>query len=389
MPRLTNRLPGLLTALAIQTCTIATAAEIRVGPGEVIERIAEAARLAQDGDTVTILPGVYRGDVALWQQDRLTIRGLGDGPILDADGQSMEGKAIWVIRGGTIRIDNITFRGARVPDQNGAGIRFERGQLTVTSSRFIDNENGILTSNDRDARLLIENSVFTQAPHHPGALHHLIYVGRIAHFSLRGSAVHGGYRGHLVKSRARAHRIEYNWLVDGPDGEASYELEFPEGGQATVLGNIIGQSGSTENLTLISYGAEGYHWPDNQLALSHNTLINSRPGGGRFLHVWQHDAGAEPAVMARNNLLIGFGLFALGNPGEFIDNPSIAPRAARNDPDAYRLAEDSLLRGHAGAAPPWQNTALQPTHEFTPPTGTRPLAPPHRWVPGAFQTPPQ
>ena len=384
----TKRLPGLITALAIQAFTVATAAELRVGPGEPVARIADAARLAQDGDTVIILPGVYRGDVALWQQDRLTIRGLGDGPILDADGRSIEGKAIWVIRGGNIRIDNITFRGARVPDQNGAGIRFERGQLTVTNSRFIDNENGILTSNDGDARLAIENSVFAQAPHHPGALHHLIYVGRIAHFSLRGSAVRGGHRGHLVKSRARTHRIEYNWLVDGPGGEASYELEFPEGGQATVIGNIIGQSASTSNLTLISYGAEGYRWPDNQLALSHNTLINDRPGGGRFLHVWQHDASAQPAVMACNNLRIGLGLFALGNPGEFVDNPSITPRASGNAPDAYRLDADSLLRGHAGAAPNWRTITLQPTHEFTPPAGTRALALPRHWAPGAFQTPP-
>ena len=377
-----------MPALAALACSVAMAADIRVGPNESIQRIADAARLAQDGDTVTILPGHYRGDVALWQQDRLTIRGLGDGPVLDADGQSVEGKAIWVIRGGTIVIDNITFRGARVAHFNGAGIRFERGKLTVRSSRFVDNETGIMTSNDPNARLQIENCTFSRAPRHAGALHHLLYVGRIAYFSLRGSRVEGGYNAHLVKSRAQTQRIEYNWLVDGPDGEASYSLEFPEGGAATVIGNIIGQSASTSNLTLISYGAEGYRWPDNRLVLSHNTLINDRSGGGRFLQVWQHDAHAAPTVMARNNLLVGVGVFALGNPGEFIPNPGLVLATDRNDADAYRLERDSLLRGHVEAAPMWRGIALQPTHEFAPPAGTRPLTAPRRWAPGAFQTPP-
>lgn len=46
----------------------ANAATLRVGSQEKIIRIAEAARLAKDGDTVEILPGEYRGDVAVWQQ---------------------------------------------------------------------------------------------------------------------------------------------------------------------------------------------------------------------------------------------------------------------------------------------------------------------------------
>ena len=88
----------------------------RVGPAQPLTRIADAARVAQDGDTVEIEPGIYRHDVAIWRQDNLTIRGLGGGAVLEADGASAEDKAIWVIRGGTITIENIEFRGARVPD---------------------------------------------------------------------------------------------------------------------------------------------------------------------------------------------------------------------------------------------------------------------------------
>lgn len=374
----------LLALVAVVYCCPLSAEVLRVGPQAPIRHIADAARLARDGDTVEIAPGHYPGDVAVWTQQRLSIRGLGDGPVLEAAGRSAEGKAIWVVRGGDIRIDNITFRGARVPHLNGAGIRFERGHLTVSNSRFFDNENGILTSNDPSARLYVENSVFAQAPRHPGALHHLLYVGRIAEFTLRGSRIEGGYRGHLVKSRAQRHRIEYNRIVDGPEGEASYELEFPEGGHARVIGNIIGQSPHTANPALISFGAEGYRGADNRLVLSHNTLINAAHPGARFLHVWPPGTSPGPEVMARNNLLVGYGAFALGNPGEFVGNLRATDRAL--DAEEARLGADSLLRGAVRTAPPWHGTELRPTREFAAPLGSRALAPPQHWAPGAMQS---
>ena len=51
-----------------------------------------------------------------------------------------------MVRGGAITIENIEFTGARVPDKNGAGIRFEQGQLEVRDCIFENNQNGILTA---------------------------------------------------------------------------------------------------------------------------------------------------------------------------------------------------------------------------------------------------
>jgi hypothetical protein len=79
---------------------------LTVGKGAPIETIAEAARLAKDGDTIDILPGEYHADVAVWLQKRLTIRGVGETPVLKADGRSAEGKAIWVLRNGEFVIEN-------------------------------------------------------------------------------------------------------------------------------------------------------------------------------------------------------------------------------------------------------------------------------------------
>jgi hypothetical protein len=94
---------------------------------------------------------------------------------------------------------------------------------------------GILTANSADLTLEVIDSEFGDAPHHQGDLHHLLYVGRIGKFVLRGSRFSNGYLGHLVKSRARENHILYNLLVDGAGGKASYELEFPNGGSPMSL----------------------------------------------------------------------------------------------------------------------------------------------------------
>ena len=88
-----------------------------------------------------------------------------------ADGISAEGKAIWVIRNGDFLIDNIEFRGARVAEGNGAGIRFEGGKLQIRNCVFLDNQNGILTSNNGSAELIIEASLFADAPNQGQLLH--------------------------------------------------------------------------------------------------------------------------------------------------------------------------------------------------------------------------
>ena len=85
-----------------------------VGPGEMVSTVTEAARLARDGDVIEIRSGNYRGQTAIWTQNNLLIRGIGKRPVMIADGQSAEDKAIWVVRGGNVRIENIEFRGARV-----------------------------------------------------------------------------------------------------------------------------------------------------------------------------------------------------------------------------------------------------------------------------------
>jgi hypothetical protein len=385
-----RRVRDALVSVALALCaTSVSGATLVVGPEAPIRTVAEAARLARDGDVVEISSGVYAGDVAVWLQKRLTIRGVGaTAPIMRADGRSSEGKAIWVLRHGVFDIENIAFEGARVPDLNGAGIRFERGSLALRRCRFVDNENGVLTGNDESSELTVEDSEFAHAPRDRGALKHLLYVGRIARFSLTGSYFHGGFEGHLVKSRARESRVAYNLLDDGVGGMAAYELEFPECGTAYVVGNVIGQSATTTNPAVVAYGAEGAHWSANALYLSHNTLISDLEAGTAFLRVWRERLPAVPRILAINNLTIGRGTFAPAAGDRFQGNRAL-PRAAMRDARAldFRLGKLSPLRG-AGVVPPVvDGHPLAPDEEFMLPLGTRPIRRPRAWTPGAYQTP--
>lgn len=369
-------------------CVSATAeAEIlRVGPYEKFTRIADAAKRAKDGDTVEILPGEYRADVAVWGQKQLTIRGIGERPVLIADGASAEGKAIWVIRNGDFRIHNVEFRGARVQDGNGAGVRLERGRLHVSGSVFVDNQNGILTGNESDTELRIENTLFAEAPRNVD-LPHLLYAGRIARLEVSGCRFHRGYEGHLIKSRARYNDIRYNLIHDGPGGEASYEIDLPNGGTAFVVGNVIGQSAHTQNPVVVAYGAEGHIWPASGLYLSHNTLLSERMAGAWFLRVWNDNLPAGTEIKAVNNLTVGLGVFTLAAPGEFSGNvPAIGALLGGPDILDFTLAPDSILRRLGTEPGQARGYSLAPAAEFALPIGTRALQAPPRWAPGAFQT---
>lgn len=379
----------MLPAWAASTFTVA--------PGQ---SLAQAVQQAADGDVIELLPGEHRGQVAVLAQRRLIVRGApgGSRPVLLADGQSAEGKAILVIRGGSLQIENLEFRGARVADHNGAGIRFERGQLWVRNCAFYDNQNGILAGNVDDAELTVENSVFGQAPPNT-TLPHLIYVGRIARFVLQGSHLSGGLHGHLVKSRARVNEVRYNHLVDGSGGRASYELEFPNGGSAVVVGNVIAQSEHSSNPAIVSFGAEGDvpaaepRAPRvHSLVLINNTLVNSGWRPAQFVRV--HEDRLRSPVQQRwaNNLFVGLGVadvvwgdLARGN------YPALA-LALRNPAQGdFSLNASSLLRGRGIApqelddGPDRALRALWPNAEFTPPLGSRPLTEMKQWSPGAHQ----
>ena len=330
----------------IDPATVTKQAVMQVGPGRAITTLRDAARQAQDGMLIEVDAGRYLRDTAVWTQNDLTLRAVGGRVQLVAGGSAAENKGIWVVRAKNMVVEGFDFEGAASTHHNGAGIRLESGSLRVRGCSFSHNQMGLLTANDPhnalSTTLDIENSEFSHNGR-PDGHNHQLYVGRIARLTVTGSYFHHGRVGHLVKSRAAVNHIHYNRLSDELGGNASYELEFPDGGVATVVGNLIVQGSQTQNPHLIAFGAESLHWRRNEIYLVNNTLVDNLPKGGVFLRT----APGTQIIKAVNNLLVGGKENIAPFKAKFVFNNVFADwddfvLAARED---FRLKPTSRLRG--------------------------------------------
>ena len=316
----------------------------RVGPDRALTTPSAAAAVAGDGDTVLIDAGTYAGDVATWIQDDLTLRGDGGRAHLRADGNDAQGKAIWVIAGDRTTVDRIEFSGATVPDHNGAGIRQEGTDLTVTRSWFHDNETGILTGADPDSDVVIRRSRFFRNGAGDGYSHNL-YVGAVRSLTVVGSVLAGADTGHELKSRAARNTIVANLITDG-DATASYSIDLPNGGRSLISGNVVVQGPRSENSALVSYGAEGLTNASRILWVVNNTFVNRRDAG-TFVALAEGSS-----AHLRNNLLVG--------PGDLTGGAAADGRATRwvglagclaPDADDFRLRPSSPAVDRGVAVP--------------------------------------
>lgn len=165
-------------------------------------------------------------------------------------------------------------------DKNGAGIRHQGTNLIVRNCYFHDNEDGILGSPlaDGSGSVLIDSTELANNGAGDGQSHNT-YLNHYAEVTLTHSYSHGAKVGHLFKSRALKNSILYNRLTDEAGTTASYELDFPNGGVAFVIGNAIEQSAATGNGSVIAFGEEGGLGTPSQLFLVNNTIVNDRSAG--------------------------------------------------------------------------------------------------------------
>jgi hypothetical protein len=340
--------PALASVPAGSTaCDTATGRVLNVGAGQTYTVPSAAAAVARDGDVIRIVAADYRGDVATWRQNNLTICGVGGLPRLFADGNSAGGKAIWVVSGTNTTVDSIEFRNARVPSRNGAGIRAEHGGwLRVRNSGFFDNENGILTHNTAGSSLVIEGSEFARSVV-AGGLGHNLYVGRIDSLTVTGSYFHEATVGHNLKTRSRESVIENSYFMDGPTGNSSYLADFAEGGRVVLRGNLFHKGPKAQNPSAISYGSEGFTHAINTLELTHNTMAITRSGGA-FLQI---RTGTQ-SVALKANLFAGTGNQSL-MVGSFASSNAVQTGNVR--------ALASQIPGAANIASPnfWHDATLQ------------------------------
>lgn len=349
-----------ISALLLSCPAISVSATLSVGPERILKQPSDAARIAKNGDTVAIDAGIYSGDVAVWRQHRLTLRGAGGRAHLQAFGKSAEGKAIWVIKGNNVAVENIEFSGAAVADLNGAGIRFEGTHLAVRNAHFHDNQMGILTGSNPLSDILIEGSEFNDNTvdfRRHGKLGHNIYIGAIRRFTLRNCYIHDAVTGHNVKSRARENYLLYNRITD-EHGASSYLIDLPNGGDAFIIGNVLRQSPRSDNWTAIAYAGEYSRGnSDQNLYAVNNTFVNDR-SRGVFIH---NHANVE--VVSINNLLVD-NVIPLQGSGQQRHNLTIKDGGfVDRDAFDYRLLPDSPAIGR-GSAPGMSSSGVSLRPEF-------------------------
>jgi Ca2+-binding RTX toxin-like protein len=190
------------------------------------------------------------------------------------------GKGILVTQS-DVTIRNLSFSGASVPDGNGAGIRYESGNLAIIDSYFHDNQDGILANSDSDGTIRIVGSEFADNGTGDGYTHNL-YVNDIASLVIDDSYFHDANIGHQIKSRAQSTTITNSRIFDGT-GTGSYSIDLPNGGVGLIRDNMIQQGTNTDNPAIIHYGGESAAYAGSSLTIADNVVVNDLKNSGSLL----------------------------------------------------------------------------------------------------------
>jgi hypothetical protein len=260
-------------------------AVLTVGPGQQFTTIESAVAAASPGDTVDVQAGIYTNDfVGIFKN--LTLQAVG-GPVqmvdtLPADNTPIN-KAI-IDEGGpgiSVTINGFDISGAVVPDGNGAAIRYEGGSLTLDNDYIHNNEDGILAASDPSGSITINDSEFSfnginNTPTDFEGTHN-IYVNDIATLTITNSYIHDANVGHEIKSRAENTIITNDRIFDN-NSTASYSIDLPNGGNATIQNNVIEQGPNSQNPSIIAYGEEGLGVGyGTSVTIANNVIINDLP----------------------------------------------------------------------------------------------------------------
>jgi len=276
----------------------AQARTLEVGPGHTYAKPSEAVAAAGPGDRIDIFPGKYF-DCAIVATDGLTLRGVGDAAAVVITDKPCAGKALLVIDGRDVTVANLTLTRARVPDGNGAGIRAEgTGRLSVDGVRFVNNQDGILTS-DGPLSLLVRHSQFLRNGVCAAFCAHAIYAGRIALLQVQDSVFRETRDGHSIKSRAARTEVDRCDIADGPNGTSSYLIEAPNGGALVVRDNTLEKGPRSGNhTTAIAIGFEGVDQPTAEITVTGNVFTNT----GAYRTAFVDNVTATEATLRGNTL---------------------------------------------------------------------------------------
>jgi hypothetical protein len=323
-----------------------------------------AAILASSaGDVILIPTGLYVEEFPHITHS-LTLQGVGGMAQLRTPNPTpANDRAVLMVpfnAGADLTVRNLEIFGASRPTYtNGAGILFEigNGSLRVYDSWFHHNENGILVGDGTDVVEIVRSEFsFNGNPTYAGTVSpaHNLYVNMANSLTVTDSFFHSVRTHHELKSRAAVTTITNSRFVDGPDSQASYSIDLPNGGIARIENNVIVKGPLAPNRYIIHFGGEPVTpWPNSTLDINGNFIINERADGATALFNQSRDGPAGfsfPASMTNNTFYNVQDLVRTGYP-----------------PSDLTLSGNVMLTGAAPAVstlPPWQSgtsTVPEPT----------------------------
>jgi hypothetical protein len=287
-----------IAAISALFLAAASSAQSR-GPYTVVEsgrayaRLQDAIDAVGDGiGTIRLAPGRY-ADCGVQTAGDVLFQAEAPGQSV-LDGTICEGKAALVLRGRSARVEGMVFANMRVPEKNGAGIRLEQGNLTVSQAWFRDSEQGILTANDPAGTITIDKSTFTRLGTCEGwgGCAHSLYVGDYGALTVTRSRFEAGRGGHYVKSRAARTAVLASSFDDTGGKATNYMIDLSGGSTGRIADNVFVQGRDKENYSaFIAVAAEGKANSSNGLAITGNDA-RFAPGVERqsaFVADWSGD----------------------------------------------------------------------------------------------------
>lgn len=261
----------LLAAAPANSAPPADAPYTVVETGQVYDRLQEAVDAIGNGRG-TIRFGNFRfADCAVQSGGEITYAAAQPGQAV-LDGVACQGKAALVLGGRSARIEGLVFANIRVPDKNGAGIRLERGDLSISQSWFRDSEQGLLTVNGEKGSIEIDKSTFTRLGTCEGSgCAHSIYVGDYGSLRVTRSRFEQGRGGHYLKSRAARVEVLDSSFDDSNGKGTNYMIDLPNGATGRIAGNWFVQGEDKENYSaFIAVAAEEREYTSAGLAIEGN-----------------------------------------------------------------------------------------------------------------------
>lgn len=269
--------------------------------------LSEEISSAKAGAVIEIPAGDYDlTDFKIYRS--ITLKGAADGKTVLRSAAVTDKGVLVPLAGVDLRVENITFSGTKSWSRNGAGVRHEGRNLTVVNCRFIGNEDGILSTGDKNGVITVERSQFFDNGFGDGQSH-AIYVDGAAFVDVRDSKFVSTRIGHHLKSLAQK-TVVRNTTFDDGHGRGSYAIDASRGGELVAENNIFIQASDAENYSVINYDLTRGGSADG-LTLVGNKIVN-RFRGGVFL---RNDTKLAPVMTANEIENLGGKAMALTSPG--------------------------------------------------------------------------